>query len=76
MSAGVHGKSASSAAESVALGSILASVADLAEELVLVLIGVGRVQELVAQAYQVKRRKTFQVQFSWVGSDGGWTYRI
>ena len=54
MSSDVHGEGAGTATESVALGSVLASVAHLAEELVLVLVGVGRVQKLVAQACRSK----------------------
>lgn len=50
MSAGVHGQTASAAAEAVALGSVLAGVAVLAEQLLLVLGAVGGVQGLVAQA--------------------------
>lgn len=50
MLAGVHAQSAGSAAEAVALGSELAGVAHLAVQLVLMLVGVGRVEELVAQA--------------------------
>jgi len=51
VSPNVHAESAGTTAESVALRSVFASVADLAEELVLVLVGVGRVQELVAQTF-------------------------
>jgi len=44
----VHGKTGGAPAESVALRTEFASVADFAEELALVLRGVGAVQELVA----------------------------
>lgn len=50
MLAGVHAEGAGAAAETVALGSEFASVTHFAEQLVLMLVGVGRVQELVAQA--------------------------
>ena len=50
MFAGVHAQGASTTAESVSLRSVLASVTNLTKELVLVSVGVGRVQHLVAQA--------------------------
>lgn len=50
MRTGVHGQTASAAAEAVALRAVLAGVAVLAEQLLLVLGAVGRVQRLVAQA--------------------------
>ena len=46
----VHAQSSGSTAESVSLGSVLASVTNLTKELVLVSVGIGRVQHLVAQA--------------------------
>jgi len=49
MSSGVHGEGAGTTAESVTFGSEFASVAHAAEQLVIVLVSVGRVQHLVAQ---------------------------
>jgi hypothetical protein len=51
MSASVHGQGSSTTTESVTLRSVLASVAHLAEEFVLVSVGVGRIQKFVAQAF-------------------------
>lgn len=47
--ASVHAQSASTAAESVSLRSKFTSVTNLAKEFVLVSVGIGRVQHLVAQ---------------------------
>jgi len=49
MGTGVHAEGTGTAAEAVTFGSELAGVAHAAEQLVLVLVGVGRVQHLVAQ---------------------------
>lgn len=49
MRTGVHGQAAGAAAEAVTLRAVLASVAVLAEQLLLVLGAVGGVQRLVAQ---------------------------
>lgn len=50
MGSGVHGQAAGTAAEAVTLRAVLAGVAVLAEELLLVLGAVGGVQGLVAHA--------------------------
>lgn len=52
MSTGIHGQTTSTAAETVALRTVFAGVAVLAEQLLLVLGAVGGVQRLVAQACQ------------------------
>jgi len=46
--AGVHTKASRATAEAIALGSVLAAVAGLAEEHIFVAVSVGRVQHLVA----------------------------
>ena len=46
--AGVHGECAGALAEADALGAVLAAVARLAEQLLLVLRAVRRVQQLLA----------------------------
>lgn len=50
LGAGVHRQTAGTAAESVALGSVLAAVAIFAVQLVLVLSAVGRVEHLAAHS--------------------------
>jgi len=50
MSASVHGQGSSTATESVALRTELTGMAHLAKEFVLVSVGIGRIQHLVAQA--------------------------
>ena len=52
----VHAQSSGTTAESVSLRSVLASVTNLTEELILVSVGVGRVQHLVAQAFKWKKK--------------------
>ena len=49
MSTGVHAEGAGTSAESVAFRAEFAGVAHTAKQLVLVFVGVGRVQHLVAQ---------------------------
>lgn len=58
MFADVHAQSSGTTTESVSLRSVLACVTNLTEELVLVSVGVGRVQHLVAQAWHLKKAKT------------------
>lgn len=50
MGTGVRGQAAGTTTETVALGSVLAAVAVFAEQLLLVLRAVCRVQSLVAHA--------------------------
>ena len=50
MSAGVHGQGSSTTAKSVSLRTELTGMAHPAAEFVLVSVGIGRIQHLVAQA--------------------------
>lgn len=60
MSTGVHGQTASTTAESVALGSVLTGVAVFAEQFLLVLCAVCGVQWFVAHTYKKIEFSTFK----------------
>lgn len=57
MSTGVHGQTASTTAESVALGSVLTGVAVFAEQFLLVLCAICGVQGFVAHTWRTFRKK-------------------